>query len=116
MYFQLKENDQRETRTLEYKAKLAEHAYGLEKMDVGLLLVDQWENEFGSSTYMTDNNASQFEKESDQKRQENKDCYFFNQPRPPEVADGLPKEHRSWILFSLKDMGWGPPTCMACMT
>ena len=55
VYFQLIENDQRQTRTLEYKAKKAEHAYDPEKscMDVGLLLVDQWENEFGSSTYMT---------------------------------------------------------------
>ena len=78
MYFQFKENDQRQTSTLEYKAKLAEHAYGLEKscMDVGLLLVDQWEKVFDSHTYMTDSKASQFEKESDQKRQKIKIVIF----------------------------------------
>ena len=60
MYFQFKENDQRQTSTLEYKAKLAEHAYGLEKscMDVGLLLVDQWEKVFVSHKYMTNSKAS----------------------------------------------------------
>ena len=60
VYFQFKENDWRQTSTLEYRDKLAEHAYGLEKscVDVGLLLVHQWEKVFVSHKYMTNSKAS----------------------------------------------------------
>jgi hypothetical protein len=113
-YFQVKENNQRQISTLESKTKLAGHAYEpVQCMDVGLLLVDQWEKEIGSPTYIRNNKASQFEKEGDQRRHENKDWYFFSRSRPPKVVDGLPREDRPSSLFSLKDTGWGPPTCLA---
>jgi hypothetical protein len=85
-YLQFKQNDQRQTGKVESKAKSAEYAYA-SVMDVEFFLVDQWEKNIGSPTYIENNKVNLFKKESDQRRHKNQGYYYFARSRSPEFTD-----------------------------
>jgi hypothetical protein len=114
--FQFKQNDKRQISTLS-KPKSDEHAYEWvqSSMDVRVFLVDQWEKEFGYTTYMANNKASEVL---------HRDClcvrecsnistyYYFGSPRPPDETVQIVKALGCWDRLNLNATGWGPPACI----
>jgi hypothetical protein len=80
-------------------------------MNVGFLIIEESKKEDSTIMFWRNNKvAYQFEKDVDQGGDQG--CYYFGRSRPPEHIKVIFSRFLPWRLLCLREIGWGPPTCI----